>query len=79
MVLVFLLLFLCSNCRTVQKYKLSTSLCVMRLLEVEVETQTELHIEDAEMLLKQNDIIKALHIFLEHWLCDISFLTRKSV
>lgn len=75
----FLLLFLCSNCRTVQKPKLFTSVCVMRPLEVEVETQTELHMEDAEMLLKQTYIIKALHIFLEHWLCAISFLTRKSV
>ena len=51
----------------------------MRPVEVEVETQTELHMEDAEMLLKQTYIIKALHIFWEHWLCAISFLTRKSV
>lgn len=62
-----------------QKTKLSTSICVMRPLEVEVETQTKLHMEDAEMLLKQTYIIKVLHIFLEYWLCAISFLTRKSV
>lgn len=52
---------------------------VMRLLEVEVEPQTELCVRDAEMLLKQTYIIKVLHIFLEHWFCAISFLTRKSV
>lgn len=62
-----------------QELKLSPSVCVMRPLEVEVEMPTELHMESAEMLLKQTYIIKALHVFLEHWLCAISFLTRKSV
>lgn len=46
----------------------STSVCEMRLLEVEVEPQTELCMKYAEMLLKQTYIIKVLHIFLEHWL-----------
>lgn len=51
----------------------------MRPLEVEAQTQTELHMEDAEMLLKQTYITKIFHIFLEHWLYAINFLTRKSV
>lgn len=51
----------------------------MRPLEVEVESQTVLCMRDAEMLLKKTYIIKVLHIFLEHWLCAIGFLTRKSV
>lgn len=51
----------------------------MRPLEVEVEPQTVLCMRDAEMLLKQTYIIKVLHIFLEHWVCAIGFLTRKSV
>lgn len=71
------MLLLWSNCSTGQKTKLY--LCVMRPLEVEVEPQTELCMRGAEMLLKKTYIIKVLHIFLEHWLCAIGFLTRKPV
>jgi len=72
---LFLLLY--SNC-AVWKTRLSASICVMRPLEVGVETQTEMHMEDPEMLLKQTYNYSTSY-FPGTLLCAISFLTRKFI